>query len=76
MAYLEGNRVVVRFDESDLTLNDSLYHVKDNGKVDIDSTGIRISDFAIYSKMQKITVDGRISKDPYDILQISLKMCF
>ncbi|NLL28930.1 MAG: translocation/assembly module TamB [Bacteroidales bacterium] len=76
LAYLEGNRVVVRFDESDLTLNDSLYHVKDNGKVDIDSTGIRISDFAIYSKMQKITVDGRISKDPYDILQISFENVF
>lgn len=71
--FRKGMPVLVQFDQSDLTLNDSLYQIADKGKIEIDTGFIRIHDFELYSKSQSINIDGRISKDPYDIVQITFK---
>jgi hypothetical protein len=69
--FRRGMPLMVTFNESDLVLNDSLYHIAPSGKVEVDTDYIRISEFAIFSNAQKLVIDGRISKDPYDLVQIS-----
>lgn len=71
--FRKGMPVLIQFDESDLTLNDSLYHIAENGKIEIDTGYLRIHEFALYSKSQKLMIDGRISTDPYDVVQVSFE---
>ncbi|MPL98538.1 hypothetical protein SDC9_44744 [bioreactor metagenome] len=71
--FRRGMPVLVQFNESDLMLNDSLFHIADKGKLEIDTGYFRIQDFVLYSAKQKLMIDGRISKDPYDVVQVSFE---
>jgi hypothetical protein len=71
--FRKGMPLMVKFDESDLVLNDSLYHIAETGVIEVDTTEIKVSNFAIYSSAQKLMIDGRISKDPYDFIQVSFE---
>ena len=71
--FRKGMPVLIQFNESDLILNDSLYHIAENGKIEIDTGYLRIHEFSLYSKTQKLLIDGRVSKDPYDVVQVSFE---
>lgn len=71
--FRKGMPVLIEFDESDLILNDSLYHIAQDGKIEIDTSYLRVQEFALYSKSQRLIIDGRISKDPYDVIQVTFE---
>lgn len=61
----------VQFDESAIVLNDSLYYITEASNVIIDTGYIWIKEVSLKSPTQSLVIEGRISKDPYDIIQIS-----
>lgn len=69
----KGKPLLVSFAESDITLNDSLYHIAANGRIAIDTSYIRIQDFAVYSNAQRLMIDGYVSHDPYDVVQVTFQ---
>jgi len=73
LVFAKGKPLTVGFDDSDMMINDSLIHIARDGRIDIDTTGIRIRNFTMLTGVQKLVMDGRISKDPYDVVQVSFE---
>ncbi len=71
--FKRGEPVLIQFAESDLILNDSTYHIAEKGKISLDTGAIEIRDFALFSGGQRLMVDGRVSRDPYDMVQVTFQ---
>ena len=71
LKFSKGKPLHVFFEESTLVLNDSLYRITKSSNFVIDTGYIWVKEFTLESNSQALMVEGRISKDPMDIIQIS-----
>ena len=66
------NKMEACFNDSYLTINDSIWLVSKQGRLLIDSTSIQFDDFKIYNTSQELALRGGISTDKYDTLRLDL----
>ncbi|MBN2728234.1 MAG: translocation/assembly module TamB [Bacteroidales bacterium] len=71
LIFSKGKPLDLQFNESTIVLNDSLYKITETSNIVIDTGYIWIKELTMRSPTQSLTVEGRISKDPYDMVQIS-----
>ncbi|NVO21033.1 MAG: translocation/assembly module TamB domain-containing protein [Bacteroidetes bacterium] len=62
--------LVLKFDPSSMIINDTMWNFASGSAITIDTNSVYISKLGIVSENQSIVVDGRISHDPLDKLDI------
>ncbi len=71
LIFSKGQPLNVKFDESTIVLNDSAYIITETSDIVVDTGYIWIKELTLKSPTQSLIIEGRISKDPYDLVQIS-----
>ena len=65
-------KIKIGFFNSDLVLADSLWTIKENNKIVIDSSSIMVDQFILTGGNESLEIDGRLSKSSYEKLYIKL----
>lgn len=72
-SFSEKPYIRLAMQKADFAINDTTFTVSQDGDFIIDSTSVSISKLNIIGMNQGLTIDGKISEDPDDILYLNFK---
>lgn len=70
VSFPKGTNLRVQFQPSEIWIQDSLWVIEKNNSIEIDSNAYTINNIEFAHISQKIRVNGKISEDPNDELQV------
>ena len=66
-----SHKYKLKFDRADITIADTLWSVSTANYLSIDSSFIHFNDFSFHNRFQRLGLDGVISPNPQDSIQVS-----
>lgn len=71
--FSDGERAELAFDESSIFFKDTLWNIRKGCGLSIDTQAIIVDKFELYTNTQALIINGTISKDPIDLIEVSFK---
>lgn len=68
--FSDGEHVNLAFEESSILFKDSLWNIRAGCGLSYNSELLKVNGFELYTNTQSLVIDGSISKDPLDIIEI------
>lgn len=70
LSIFSPKKMELRFDQGELVLNEQLWTILESNLLKVDSTQIEFLDIALYSDLQAIQINGKVSESSSDTLNI------
>ncbi|NVO01953.1 MAG: translocation/assembly module TamB [Bacteroidetes bacterium] len=71
ITFFDMRNLNLKFSQSLFAVNDSVWRISDRNLISVDTTAIKFSNFIIANNTESVKIEGKISNDPNDKLELN-----